>query len=192
MSADLNNRWRQPEEKPTASYPFQNDAALCASYVGNAEMSEIGCKGDRFELLSAYLDGEVTAAERHQVEAWLATDPQMQQLHVRLLTLRQELQMFGTMQPPVSTSVDETVAGVMQRLDRRPLRSVRTVRWGGAAIAATLIGAVTLMISPVGRSPLGQYAGAPTAGTTPSGLQIALDSPVIDIPNVDSFSNVTQ
>ena len=27
-----------------------------------------------FELLSAYLDGEVTATERKQVEEWLSTD----------------------------------------------------------------------------------------------------------------------
>jgi len=27
-------------------------------------------KRDRFELLSAYLDGEVTAAQRQQVEDW--------------------------------------------------------------------------------------------------------------------------
>jgi anti-sigma factor RsiW len=34
---------------------------------------------ERFELLSAYLDGEVTASERKQVEAWLATDRAFQQ-----------------------------------------------------------------------------------------------------------------
>jgi len=31
-------------------------------------------KRDCFELLSAYLDGEVTATERRQVEEWLSTD----------------------------------------------------------------------------------------------------------------------
>ncbi len=35
---------------------------------------------DRFELLSAYLDGEVTAAERRQIEQWLATEPEVQSL----------------------------------------------------------------------------------------------------------------
>lgn len=189
MSAEFKNQWQTPEEPPTASYPFQNGAVLNASYASDAETSEIGCRGDRFELLSAYLDGEVTAAERHQVETWLATDPQIQQLHARLLALRQELQTFGTMQPPASVSADETVASVMQRLDRRPQR---VVRWGGAAIAATLIGAVTLMVSPLGRSPIGQFAETPASDTSAAGLQIALDSPVIDIPNVDSFPNVTQ
>ncbi|MEL6165322.1 MAG: zf-HC2 domain-containing protein, partial [Cyanobacteria bacterium J06628_3] len=44
-------------------------------------------KRDRFELLSAYLDGEVTAAERRQVEEWLANDSSVQNLHKRLLSL---------------------------------------------------------------------------------------------------------
>ena len=37
-------------------------------------------KRDGYELLSAYLDGEVTAAERKQVEEWLANDPTVQSL----------------------------------------------------------------------------------------------------------------
>ena len=36
---------------------------------------------DRFELLSAYIDGEVTAAERGQIEQWLTTDPEVQCLY---------------------------------------------------------------------------------------------------------------
>jgi hypothetical protein len=41
-------------------------------------------KRDRFELLSAYLDGEVTATERKQVEEWLANDASVQCLYARL------------------------------------------------------------------------------------------------------------
>jgi anti-sigma factor RsiW len=47
---------------------------------------------DRFELLSAFIDGEVTAAERKQVQQLLATDSDMQRLHSRLMKLRQGLQ----------------------------------------------------------------------------------------------------
>jgi len=188
MSADFKDRWQRREDEPVnPSHTFQDDGDSHPFLAKGNEMTEVARTGDRFELLSAYLDGEVTAAQRHQVETWLATDPEMQQLHTRLLTLRHELQVFGTMQPPTTASVDEAVAGVMQRLDRRPQR---VVRWGGAAIAATLIGAVTLMVSPMGRSPMGQYAESPSAPST--GLQIALDSPVIDIPNVESNSSVTQ
>lgn len=47
---------------------------------------------DRFEMLSAYMDGEVTADERRTVEEWLANDPTVQKLHSRLLRLRQTFQ----------------------------------------------------------------------------------------------------
>jgi anti-sigma factor RsiW len=47
---------------------------------------------DRFELLSAFIDGEVTAAERRQVQELLATDADMQRLHSRLMKLRQGMQ----------------------------------------------------------------------------------------------------
>lgn len=43
---------------------------------------------DRFELLNAYLDGEVTAAERRQIEDWLTTDSAAQCLYSRALELR--------------------------------------------------------------------------------------------------------
>jgi anti-sigma factor RsiW len=40
-------------------------------------------KRDRFELLSAYLDGELTATERRQIEDWLKTAPEVQRLYAR-------------------------------------------------------------------------------------------------------------
>jgi anti-sigma factor RsiW len=46
----------------------------------------------REELLSAYLDDEVTEPERRQVEAWLAEDAGYRQLHEELRALRGRLQ----------------------------------------------------------------------------------------------------
>ena len=46
-------------------------------------------KRDRFELLSAYLDGEVTSEERQQVLCWLQHDENSRCLYNRLLALRQ-------------------------------------------------------------------------------------------------------
>jgi anti-sigma factor RsiW len=43
----------------------------------NPENSEL----EKFELLSAYLDGEVTAAERKQVELWLQDDATFKAMH---------------------------------------------------------------------------------------------------------------
>ena len=94
---------------------------------------------DQFELLSAYLDGEVTAAERREVEELLSNDEQTKQLYGRLLKLRSGFQGLPlTAAQPVNSTVDQ----VMERLDR-PRISRRTWVLGGGAIAATAIGAFT-------------------------------------------------
>ncbi|MGV0027986.1 anti-sigma factor family protein [Phormidesmis priestleyi] len=138
---------------------------------------------DRFELLSAYLDGEVTAAERKQVEEWLATDVTVQQLHTRLLKLRQG---FRSLPTPQSQPVEVTVEKVFARLDRRPKLSLV---WGGTAIAALFVGAVTIF-SPMGKSPAPEMARVERPAVTApqenpaegDGLLVALDRPVLSIP----------
>ena len=132
---------------------------------------------DRFELLSAYLDGEVTASERKQVEEWLSTDPSVQQLHTRLLKLRQAFRSI----PVPAQSVETTVDQVMAKVDRRPrLRLVG----GGAAIAAALMGAMTLLnvrqpqLAKVSPAQPAVQAQKPAES---DGLMVALDRPVVSI-----------
>jgi Putative zinc-finger len=148
---------------------------------------------DRFELLSAYLDGEVTAAERQQVEEWLATDVTVQQLHSRLLKLRQGFRSLPT--PQLSQPVDVTVEKVFARLDRRPKLSLV---WGGTAIAALFVGAVTVFY-PIGRSPSPEMARVQPSVVQPSqenpaegdGLLVALDRPVLSIPKAATVDSKT-
>ncbi len=140
---------------------------------------------DRFELLSAYLDGEVTAAERKQVEEWLVNDQTVQRLHERLLKLRHG---FQTMPVPLSSAqtAEETVNQVLARVDRQPKLSLI---WGGAAIAALFVGALVNGILPGSQSPLPEMAknpqqtsiDAPQIGSTET-LLVALDKPLVDIP----------
>lgn len=135
-------------------------------------------KRDRFELLSAYLDGEVTAAERRQVESWLSSDVAVQQLYARLLKLRQGIRTLPiptTEQQPVEQAVQQVVA----RLERRPKRALA---WGGLAVAALFVSALAHVLPRNEFSP--QMAEAPRVEKTiPSeGLMIALDRPVIEIP----------
>lgn len=146
---------------------------------------------DRFELLSAYLDGEVTAAERKQVEEWLATDPVVKRLYSRLLELRQGLQSMPV--PAASQSVEQTVDAVFKRVNRRPKQ---ILLWGGAAVAALFVGAVSGLL-PGSNSFNPQFAQSPIEGSgatqntqLPSSAQavnsdalmIALDQPVVQIP----------
>ena len=141
---------------------------------------------DRFELLSAYLDGEVTAAERQQVEQWLADDLVVQALHARLLKLRQGFRTLPN--PPASQPVEQTVQQVLARVNRRPKL---TVLWGStAAAAALLLGALSLGFPRNILNP--QMATAPSAPTTIRStepiasegdtLLVALDEPVLHIP----------
>lgn len=136
---------------------------------------------DRFELLSAYLDGEVTATERKQVEEWLATDASMQALHNRLMKLRQGFRSLPT--PAPSQTVEQTVEQVFARVDRRP--NLRLVWGGSAAIAAMFVGAVTVLslnrTAPpqvaIKESPKPEVQAEQPLET--EGLMIALDRPVV-------------
>ncbi|MEH2126194.1 anti-sigma factor family protein [Nostoc sp.] len=141
-------------------------------------------KRDRFELLSAYLDGEVTATERRQVEEWLANDASVQCLYARLLKLRQGLRTLPV--PAAQQSPEETVGQVLSRLRRRS-----RLNWmvGSAAVAACAIGAISGLVG--GGSMVQQLAQRPqrepiqTSSASivpPSPLMVGLNNPVIEIP----------
>lgn len=70
---------------------------------------------DRFELLSAYLDGEVTATERRQVEEWLTNDPTTKRLYSRLLMMQQSFQAMPV--PAAEQSAQELATKVLQRVE---------------------------------------------------------------------------
>lgn len=74
-------------------------------------------KRDRFELLSAYVDGEVTAAEGRQIEDWLTIDPEVQRLYARVLKLRQRWRTMPVL--PEGQPVERTVRQVFPRLNKR-------------------------------------------------------------------------
>ncbi|MBE9006715.1 zf-HC2 domain-containing protein [Fortiea sp. LEGE XX443] len=144
-------------------------------------------KRDRFELLSAYLDGEVTATERRQVEEWLANDASVQCLYARLLKLRQGLR--GLPVPAAAQSPEVTAQKVFSRLRRR---SHLAWTFGGAAAAACLISVVSgwlpkgeFTTPQLAQKPQVEVESAPTARTSSapaSPLMVALNNPVIEIP----------
>jgi anti-sigma factor RsiW len=148
--------------------------------TGNKDM----VKRDRFELLSAYLDGEVTAAERRQVEEWLQNDASVQCLYGRLLKLRQGVRNLPV--PAAQQTPEATFQQVWTRVRRRS-----QIAWvfGSAAIAACVIGSVSGLL-PGGQSRM-QLAQKPqlepkpattTPAVTASPLMVALNNPVIEIP----------
>ena len=164
--------------------PFNENSPDSANHPNPGSLNE--AQRDRFELLSAYLDGEVTATERKQVEDWLAHDPVVQRLHSRLLKLRQGFQSLPVPTPERSTQ--QMMDQVFAQVERRPKLSLI---WGGAAaIAALFVGALSLGLP--GQSPLPQIAQSPRSQpsttkpapqTSPSEpLLVALDQPLVTLP----------
>ncbi|MCW6035524.1 hypothetical protein K4A83_04445 [Spirulina subsalsa FACHB-351] len=136
---------------------------------------------DRFELISAYLDGEANPAERKRVQQWLDTDPECQRLYRRLLKLRNGIQSLPTPAPAQSaeTLANQVIAKVRQR-ERH-----RAFVWGGSAIAALVVGAVSTLLPGEGAfAPRMAWNRLAEPGQTEE-LMIALNQPLVEIP-VDS------
>ena len=93
---------------------------------------------DCFELLTAYLNGEVTAAERQQIEDWLTTDSTVQCLYARAFELRQKWQiMLPLAQQPIASKVEQ-----MFSCRKKPERAVL---WEATVLATVLIGALLML-----------------------------------------------
>ncbi|MEG3861297.1 anti-sigma factor family protein [Microcoleus sp. herbarium12] len=131
---------------------------------------------DRFELLSAYIDGEVTAAERRQVEEWLTNDPTTKRLYSRLMMMQQG---FASMPVPASQqSAQDLAAKVLRRVERK---SKQTWVFGGGAIAALLVAVVSGVAG-------GRHFFAPEFARSPETAEsdrliVALNEPVVEIVN---------
>jgi hypothetical protein len=132
-------------------------------------------KRDRFELLSAYLDGEVTPEERTLVQNWLSNDPTAKCLYNRLVALRRGLREEVCVSP---CETDETLAAVFQCLNHR----FRMVSMASAGVV--IVGVLNLLSGGVGSShapwQVAQYSNADT-------LQIALDQPAFPIPELSAL-----
>lgn len=131
---------------------------------------------DRFELLSAYLDGEVTAGERKQIQYWLDNDPEVHQQYLKLLRLRQGLQTLPV--PTVAPPATEMAEQVFLRLKNYRIR--RLVAWSGTAIAALVIGGLSGVLSP--NHPTTQLANSSPSQAAPETLMVALNAPPVKIP----------
>lgn len=153
---------------------FNFDARKPSRQEAAREMDSL--QRDRFELLSAFIDGEVTAAERRQVQALLDSDPQIQRLYSRLIKLRQGLQKMPV--PAADATAQDTVQQVFLQIDRRRMK--RAIIYGGAAIAAVFVTALSGIIS--GSRSIPQLAQSPKQQVAPEPLQIALKQPLIDLP----------
>jgi anti-sigma factor RsiW len=147
---------------------------------------------EQFELLSAYLDGEVTAAERKQVETLLATDESFQQEYRQMQRIHSGCSAIAV---PASQSIENLTDNVFAKIDRR--RHKKLAWLSGGAIAASLVAGLGLNgIFSGNGGPQFQMAqtNAPistTANTiernTPAPLMLALNDSVVSLIDDESI-----
>jgi anti-sigma factor RsiW len=157
------------------------ESAQSASQSSQASSSSASTfpERERCELLSAYLDGEVTAVERQQVEDWLAQDASFREKYDRLLRLRHGLQGLAPQLP--NSAADQTVEAVLAQVGQRSERR----RFKLTAIAATAIaGLIAGTWLSQTQLPLQMAQNQdPVSEVGPSEpLVISLDQPIIDLP----------
>ena len=143
----------------------------------------------RFELISAYIDDELSASERKQVQSWIDREPQMKTLYTRLLALQSQIQSLEA--PTSNRSADEIAERVFHSLDRR--RRQRRLLLGGSAIAASILATITGLIPGV--SPGWKFAQSGDSGQNTADtvmLAVALDKPAINIPKPINGHSVGQ
>ncbi len=133
---------------------------------------------ERFELLSAYLDGEATTEERYQIQEWLDNDYEFKQTYLKLLRLQQEIPQIPI--PIPSISADKISQRVFQQINQEK-RRLRFLFLGGMTVAAIGIAAISSVF--MGNVDLFQpriQTAALEVESEP--LMIALNQPIFDMP----------
>lgn len=134
---------------------------------------------DCFELLSAYLDGEVTPQERKLVQQWLDCEPQIKKLYLQLRRLHNGLENLTA--PASTTPTEQISAKVFESIDRSQRRRKALV-WSSGAIAALCVAALSNLFSV--NSPTFKFVQSPEQDSVNQTLMVAvaIDKPAVRIP----------
>jgi anti-sigma factor RsiW len=138
---------------------------------------------ERFELLSAYLDNEVSREEKLLVEQWLSTDENFRRLHQQQLRLRQmliDLPVPKTSPKAAKASTELTIDRVMAEIDRRSQR--RKWAWGGIGLAAAAVVAVVGSVFTLNPSPQFSPVSNQFKPAQEEPLILAMEKPIVPIP----------
>ncbi len=122
---------------------------------------------ERFWLLSLYLDGEATPAERSRVEAWIDGDREFAQLYRQQRRLQQSLVDL----PVPATDPMVLLQNLNARLDRQERR-----RWALPVAAALTLVAGWMAVATLPRTPEVQMAQPEER------LILAMEQPLVPLP----------
>ena len=138
-------------------------------------------KRDRFELLSAYLDGEVSPEERRLIMSWLDQDLETQCLYQRLLQLRQGFQRLHCDRWQAAKSYNAADQVVSKLNHRFRMKCIA----GMTAVGMAAIGVFSGTLRPLEQA----NSGTMSAANPEDSLEIALDQSPIMIPKPAAVPN---
>ena len=176
---DLYLNQKPNQIKETSIVPQQDISNLDDNEIDDAKL-------EVFELLSAYLDGEVSVEERRQVQHWLDNDPEVKALYLQLSRLHHEVQNIPAAGETISA--EQLSSQVFQSIDRA--RQKRKVSIWGGAIAALVLATVSNLFTGGTNIPALRIAESPEQETTSERVMVAVavNKPAVIIPKA-AFSS---
>ncbi|MBD2187253.1 anti-sigma factor family protein [Pseudanabaena mucicola] len=141
---------------------------------------------ERFELLSAYIDGEVTEAEEQLVEQWMSDDANLRHVYHQQIKLRQaliDLPVPVAVNSSVKRDTDVMINRVIAEIDKRSQRRKWKLAGIGISVAAVVgvFGSLfTLNTSPQ-FSPVSNSIKSP-AQVKEEPILIAMEEPLVPLP----------
>ena len=141
---------------------------------------------ERFELLSAYIDGEVTNTEEQMVEQWLSDDVDFRRLYHQQIKLRQLLVDLPVPVAANSSTRAETnliIDRVFAEIDKRSQRRKWKLAGFGVSVAAVvgILGSMFTFNSSPQFSPVANSIKNP-AITIEEPVLIAMEEPLVPVP----------
>ena len=141
---------------------------------------------ERFELLSAYIDGEVTDAEEQLVEQWISDDVNFRHLYQQQLKLRQlliDLPVPVAAHSSAKLETDVMINRVMAEIDKRSQRRKWKLAGIGISIAAVvgIFGSLFTFNSSPQFSPVANSIKSP-AQVKEEPILIAMEEPLVPLP----------
>lgn len=144
---------------------------------------------DHFELLSAYLDRELSPEENRKVEQWLNYDPQAQKIYQHLSRLRYHLQHHPA--PASSFSAEELTQQVVTKSRQQTWQQVAF--WGKRTLLAIFITVTSGTLAWTNSSSFRLADSSQSEPSSNSALMISVDRPIMEIPvapNSSSFETL--
>ena len=141
---------------------------------------------ERFELLSAYIDGEVTNTEEQMVEQWLSDDVDFRRLYHQQIKLRQllvDLPVPVAANSSIKAETNVIIDRVFAEIDKRSQRRKWKLAGFGVSVAAVvgILGSMFTFNSSPQFSPVANSIKNP-AITVEEPVLIAMEEPLVPVP----------